>query len=170
MGSKRKHQGIYSLVSEKSLLDLFERDGQQLSRWSRDAKDFIGELGYLLYDTPADAHKILTKGATLFRQRDASTYILCHLIYKEIKKKKNKSKAMRNIIDINLEKYCNAGLVGVPYSQVDHSLTDLRKGKKRKQGSEPRDKVLDRIVEKYRRLVINNPKKFKEYLKQQSKK
>ena len=88
MGSKRKHQGIYSLVSEKSLLDLFERDGQQLSRWSRDAKDFIGELGYLLYDTPADAHKILTKGATLFRQRDASTYILCHLIYKEIKKKK----------------------------------------------------------------------------------
>ena len=38
---------------------------------------------------------------------------------------------MRNIIDTNLEKYCNAGLVGIPYNQVDHSLTDLRKGKKR---------------------------------------
>ena len=77
---------------------------------------------------------------------------------------------MRNIIDTNLEKYCNAGLVGIPYNQVDHSLTDLRKGKKRKLGSQPRDKVLDRIVEKYRRLVIKNPKKFREYLKQQSKK
>ena len=51
---------------------------------------------------------------------------------------------MRNIIDINLEKYCNAGLVGVPYSQVDHSLTDLRKGKKRKQGSEPREDKKER--------------------------
>jgi len=170
MGSKRKHQGIYSLVSETKLKDLFERDGQQLSRWSRDAQNFIGELGYLLYDTPAEAHKILIKGASLFRQRDAATYILCNLIYKEVKKKKNKNRPMRNIVDANLEKYCDAGLVGIPYNQVDYSLRDKQKGKKRKQGSEPRDKVLDRIIEKYRRLVIKNPKKFKDYLKQQSKK
>ena len=139
MGSKRKHQGIYSLVSEKSLLDLFERDGQQLSRWSRDAKDFIGELGYLFYDTPADALDVLTKYSQNLRKAAQGTQPIVDFINAKLRKKKQ---PINKIINDNLKELCP--LINVKYT----SVSPTTKPAKGKQG---RQEIINRIFMRYSR-------------------
>ena len=83
----------------KDLLDLFEKDGIQLSHWGKKQQKWFIASAMMLYDKPEDAHNVL------------------------------RAKGLRS-------KKSNFG----------------------------REVIINRIIEKYRRLVRDNPKKFKEYL------
>jgi hypothetical protein len=143
----------------KDLLDLFEKDGIQLSHWGKKQQKWFVETAMMLYDKPEDAHNVLRQGAKLFRQRDIRTFMLCEIIYKKHKK----TKALRKTIDENLKQL--SPLIDVEYNKIDPSKSVMRaKGLKPKKSNFARDPIITRIVEKYRRLVQDNPKKFKEYL------
>ena len=78
--------------------------------------------------------------------------------------KENKDLSLNKLIDKNLESYCM--FVGVPYSDINPSVRDfqtipgttMRKKYQRQQ-------IIDRIVEKHRRLVKQKPKEFKKWLR-----
>ena len=57
-----------------------------------------------------------------------------------------------------------APLINVPFSEIDHSKRDKQQKGLKAKGSLDRDKVISRIVERHRRLVKKNPKKFKDYI------
>ena len=49
----------------KDLLDLFEKDGIQLSHWGKKQQKWFVESAMMLYDKPEDAHNVLRQGAKL---------------------------------------------------------------------------------------------------------
>ena len=143
----------------KDLLDLFEKDGIQLSHWGKKQQKWFVESAMMLYDKPEDAHNVLRQGAKLFRQRDIRTFMLCEIIYKKHKK----NVKLRRTVDENLKEL--SPLIDVPYNKIDPSKSVMRaKGLRSKKSNFGREVIINRIIEKYRRLVRDNPKKFKEYL------
>ena len=151
-----------SADKSKDLYDLFEQDGVSLSNWTNKSRKHIADLAEAAFDTPSDAHNALTKGQGLFKQRSVETFELCKIIFREAKKKKNKKKKLRAIVNDNLK--ILAPLIDVPFSEIDHSKRDKQQKGLKAKGSLDRDKVISRIVERHRRLVKKNPKKFKDYI------
>ena len=124
----------------------------------------LGENARHLYDTPLEALQILVRGSSLFKQTDYKTYLLCDLIEKTRVKKTNKDKKMNKLVDGILEQCCS--FIGVNYNLVDIPKSEMVLGStanKKKQFS--RQQIIDRIVEKHRRLVIQKPKDFKDWQK-----
>ena len=124
----------------------------------------LGENARHLYDTPLEALQILVRGSSLFKQTDYKTYLLCDLIEKTRVKKTNKDKKMNKLVDGILEQCCS--FIGVDYNLVDIPKSEMVLGStanKKKQFS--RQQIIDRIVEKHRRLVIQKPKDFKDWQK-----
>ena len=127
----------------------------------------LGELTRDLYDTPEDAFRILTSYSQILKKAAPGTYALCDLI--EIERKKS-GKAINKIVDENLEKCC--ALMGVNYKTVAPSLTDIRNNPKLKnasKGKQDRQLIINRIVERHRRLAKKKPKEFKSYQKKDKK-
>ena len=151
-----------SADKKKDLYDLFEEDGQQLNRWDKGSRQHIANLAEAIFDTPSDAHNALTKGQGLFKQRSVETFELCKIIFREAKKKKNKKKKLRAIVNENLKVL--APMINVPFAEIDHSKRDKQQKGLKTKGSFDRDKVISAIVERHRRLVKKNPKKFKDYI------
>tara|TARA_R100001126_G_C4864559_1_gene169439 strand:+ start:34 stop:492 length:459 start_codon:yes stop_codon:yes gene_type:complete len=143
----------------KDLLDLFEQDGIKLGYWGKKQQKWFVEGAMMLYDKPEEALNILRQGSKLFRQRDIRTFMMCEIIHK----KKKKNVKLRRTIDENLKEL--SPFIDVPYNKIDPSKSVMRaKGLRSKKSNFGRDVIISRIVEKYRRLVQKNPKKFKEYL------
>ena len=108
-----------SADKSKDLYDLFEQDGVSLSNWTNKSRKHIADLAEAVFDKPSDAHNALTKGQGLFKQRSVETFELCKIIFREAKKKKNKKKKLRAIVNDNLKTL--APLINVPFSEIDHS-------------------------------------------------
>ena len=122
----------------------------------------LGENARHLYNTPIEALQILVKGSSLFKQTDYQTYLLCDLIEKTKDKKINKDKKLNKLVDEILEQCCS--FIGVDYNLVDIPKSEMILGtvaNKNKKYS--RQQIIDRIVEKHRRLVIQKPKDFKDW-------
>jgi hypothetical protein len=128
----------------------------------QDTWENLGNIAKNFYDTPGEAIDILVRGSSLFKQRSLNTYILCGLIEKH-RKLKPKNFKLNALISENLETY--APYIGIDYDRINPSIRDhQRNAAKYDPKKESRQKIINTIVEKHRRLVINKSKEFKEWL------
>ena len=151
MGSKK----------EANLFELFYKDRVKTT-WKN-----LGGIAQGMYETPDDAIDILAKYSSLLRKAAPGTYALCDLIETERKKS---GKKVNKIIDDNLEKCCV--LIGVNYKIVSPSLSAMQKNPKLKaaaKGKLDRQLVINRVVERHRRLVKKNKTEYKNYQKKDKK-
>jgi len=143
----------YIIIDPDKQIDL-EADRQD--KWEN-----LPKLAQDLYDTPLEAMEVLIKAAKI---KDESSYILCCHIEADHREKENKDLSLNKLIDKNLENYCM--FVGVPYSNINPSVRELQsKNKSPDKKKEDRQLIIDRIVEKHRRLVKQKPKEFKKWLR-----
>jgi len=129
----------------------------------------LGDNAKHLYDNPVEALKILIKNSSLFKQTDHKVYMLCDLIEKTRNKKLNKGKALNRIVDEILPQCCT--FIDVDYNTIDISKIEMVRNLKRSEkelnkhiGELDRQTIIDRIIEKHRRLVIKKPKDFKDWI------
>ena len=119
----------------------------------------LGERARQLYDTKEEALNILVKGSRLFKMTGEETYMLCHLIEKERKKKAKKDLSLRAVIESVFEQCCT--FIKQDPTRVNPSKRALKKmGKKEDRGLLSREEVIDKIVMKHTRLVKNKSKDF----------
>ena len=143
----------YIIIDPNKKIDL-EADRQD--KWEN-----LPKLAQDLYDTPFEAMQVLIKAAKI---KDESSYILCCHIEADHREKENKDLSLNKLIDKNLENYCM--FVGVPYSDINPSVRELQSmNKLPDKKKEDRQQIIDRIVEKHRRLVKQKPKEFKKWLR-----
>ena len=143
----------YIIIDPNKEIDL-EADRQD--KWEN-----LPKLAQDLYDTPLEAMEVLIKAAKI---KDESTYILCCHIEADHREKENKDLSLNKLIDKNLESYCM--FIGVPYSNINPSVRELQSmNKSPDKKKEDRQLIIDRIVEKHRRLVKQKPKEFKKWLR-----
>ena len=143
----------YIIIDPNKKIDL-EADRQD--KWEN-----LPKLAQDLYDTPFEAMQVLIKAAKI---KDESSYILCCHIEADHREKENKDLSLNKLIDKNLENYCMS--VGVPYSDINPSVRELQSmNKLPDKKKEDRQQIIDRIVEKHRRLVKQKPKEFKKWLR-----
>jgi hypothetical protein len=147
----------YIIIDPNKPIDL---EADRRDTWEN-LPNLAKELGY---ETPLDAMDVLIKGSRM-SERDESSYILCCHIEADHREKDNKDLSLNKLIDKNLESYCM--FVGVPYSDINPSIRDFQTipGTKMDSKKEPRQKIINQIVEKHRRLVKQKPKKFKKWLR-----
>jgi hypothetical protein len=80
------------------------------------------------------------------------------------KEKENKDLALNKLVDKNLESYCM--FIGVPYDHINKSVREFQTVPDTKMDKKyHRQQIIDRIVEKHRRLVKQKPKEFKKWLR-----
>ena len=143
----------YIIIDPNKKIDL-EADRQD--KWEN-----LPKLAQDLYDTPFEAMQVLIKAAKI---KDESSYILCCHIEADHREKENKDLSLNKLIDKNLENYCM--FIGVPYSNINPSVRELQNlNKLPDKKKEDRQQIIDRIVEKHRRLVKQKPKEFKKWLR-----
>ena len=143
----------YIIIDPNKKIDL-EADRQD--KWEN-----LPKLAQDLYDTPFEAMQVLIKAAKI---KDESSYILCCHIEADHREKENKDLSLNKLIDKNLENYCM--FVGVPYSDINPSVRELQSlNKLPDKKKEDRQQIIDRIVEKHRRLVKQKPKESKKWLR-----
>ena len=128
----------------------------------QDTWENLGNIAKNFYDTPDQAIDILVRGSSLFKLRSRNTFVLCALIEKH-RKLKPKNYKLNALISENLETY--APYIGIAYDKINPSIRDQqRNAAKYDPKKESRQKVINTIVEKHRRLVIKKSKDFKEWL------
>ena len=143
----------YIIIDPNKKIDL-EADRQD--KWEN-----LPTLAQDLYDTPHEAMEVLIKAAKI---KDESSYTLCCHIEADHREKENKDLSLNKLIDKNLESYCM--FIGVPYSNINPSVRELQSlNKFPDKRKEDRQLIIDRIVEKHRRLVKQKPKEFKKWLR-----
>jgi len=143
----------YIIIDPNKEIDL-EADRQD--KWEN-----LPTLAQDLYDTPLEAMEVLIKAAKI---KDESSYILCCHIEADHREKENKDLSLNKLIDKNLESYCM--FIGVPYSNINPSVRELQSlDKSPDRRKEDRQLIIDRIVEKHRRLVKQKPKEFKKWMR-----
>ena len=143
----------YIIIDPNKEIDL-EADRQD--KWEN-----LPKLAQDLYDTPLEAMEVLIKAAKI---KDESTYILCCHIEADHREKENKDLSLNKLIDKNLESYCM--FVGVPYSDINPSVREFQTIPGTKMNRKyQRQQIIDRIVEKHRRLVKQKPKEFKKWMR-----
>ncbi len=136
----------------------------------------LGSLGRLYYENVQDAVNILVRGSTLFKQTPRSTFIVCKIIYDEIKKRSKSKRAKSDpdypgpnrVIDDKLEELCRH-TPDINFKKIFPSKLSIKKdpkgkGKITKDMQLNRQTIINRFVEKYRRLVKYKKREFKEYL------
>ena len=130
----------------------------------QDTWDNVFKMAKELYDEPIKAMDVLMRGSKM-TEKDESTYILCMHIENDWKEKENKDLALNKLVDKNLESYCM--FVGVPYSDINPSIREFQTVPDTKMNRKyQRQLIIDRIVEKHRRLVKQKPKEFKKWLQE----
>ena len=132
----------------------------------QDTWENLGNVAKNFYDTPGEAIDILVRGSSLFKQRSLNTYILCGLIEKH-RKLKPKNYKLNTLISENLETY--VPFIGIPYDTINPSIRDQqRNAAKYDPKKHSRQIIINRIIEKHRRLVKDNSKEFKEWISNNS--
>ncbi len=130
----------------------------------QDTWDNLGNVAKQFYDTPAEAIEVLVKAANE-KIGDESRYILCCHIECDRAEKENKDLSLNALIDKNLENYCM--FIGVPYSDINPSVREFQTVPgTRMNKKHSRQDIIDRIVEKHRRLVKNDLKKFNKWMRE----
>jgi len=133
----------------------------QIANMNRNRWGAVLRIAKTLFGTPGEAMDVLLRESTIFKTRDSETFILCAMIEKDMKTSKQ---PLNKVIETNLEKYCP--LISVDYNKVEkYTAREIQKDfTKVERNKYPRQKIINRIVEKHRRLVKNNPKKFKDWI------
>jgi hypothetical protein len=130
----------------------------------QDTWDNLGNIAKQFYDTPADAIEVLVKAANE-KIGDESRYIMCCHIECDRAEKENKDLSLNALIDKNLENYCM--FIGVPYSDINPSVREFQTVPgTRMNKKHSRQDIIDRIVEKHRRLVKKEAKKFNRWMRE----
>jgi len=146
----------YIIIDPNKKIDL-EADRQ-------DTWDNVFKMAKELYDEPIKVMDVLLRGSKM-TEKDESTYILCMHIENDWKEKENKDLSLNALIDKNLENYCM--FIGVPYSDINPSVREFQTVPgTRMNKKHSRQDIIDRIVEKHRRLVKNDPKKFNKWMRE----
>ena len=119
----------------------------------------------MFYENPTEAIGVLRKGSSLFRQTPIESYVLCSFIHEEIeRRKKDKKKlkidpdyaALNRVVSDKLQDLC--ACIGVKYNKV--MLAKTSKAKRTKSMTMARQQIMDRCIERYRRLAVNQHRKF----------
>lgn len=130
----------------------------------QDTWDNLSNIAKLFYDTPAEAIEVLVKAANE-KIGDESRYIMCCHIECDRAEKENKDLSLNALIDKNLENYCM--FIGVPYSDINPSVREFQTVPgTRMNKKHSRQDIIDRIVEKHRRLVKKETKKFNRWMRE----
>tara|TARA_R110000824_G_scaffold171937_2_gene349620 strand:- start:113 stop:640 length:528 start_codon:yes stop_codon:yes gene_type:complete len=162
--SKSK-QGIFASVKgkkfikekAKSLLQMMEDDAMG---W----KD-LPNIARMFFDSPTEAIRVLRKGSSLFRQTPIESFMLCAVIHEEMKKRlKEKKKlkldpdyaALNRIVSDKLSALCS--YINVKYENVMAAKNS--KVKRTKSMTIDRQQIIDRCIERYRRLAIKQKRTF----------
>lgn len=125
----------------------------------------LPNIAMMFYDRPTEAIDVLRKGSTQFRQTPIESYLLCSIIYEEMEKRlKNKKKlkvdpdyaALNRVVSDRLGDLCV--YIGVKYNNV--MMATNSKAKRTKSMTMDRQQIIERCIERYRRLRIKKPKKF----------
>ena len=146
----------YIIIDANKKIDL-EADRQ-------DTWDNLSNIAKQFYDTPAEAIEVLVKGSNE-KIGNENRYILCCHIECDRAEKENKNLSLNALIDKNLEDYCM--FIGVPYSDINPSVREFQTVPgTRMNKKHSRQDIIDRIVEKHRRLVKNDPKKFNKWMRE----
>ena len=144
-------------ITGKTLNEMMQEDSP-FKTWAD-----LGEMARPLYDTKEEALEILLKGSRLFKLTDDNTYMLCGLLEAEKKKKKNKGKALRAIIESVFDQCCT--FCKIDPTRVNPSKRTAKKENLKMNSSyRDREQVIDSMVEKHRRLVIKRPKDFRDWM------
>ena len=152
---KGTRKNDYLIINPNTKIDL---EAERQDTWEN-----LPKMAKQLYDDPQDAWKVLIEGSKIFKT-DESTYILCCHIEADHKEKENKDLSLNKLIDKNLESYCM--FVGVPYSDINPSVREFQTIPGTKMNRKyQRQQIIDRIVEKHRRLVKQKPKEFKKWMR-----
>jgi len=136
----------------------------------------LGDLARMYYENVQDAVNVLVRGSTLFKQTPRSTFVICKIIHDEIEKRSKSKKPVidqdyggpNRVIADKLEELCGH-TPDVNYKEKLPSKLSIKKdprgvGKITKAMKVDRQIIINRFVEKYRRLVKYKKKEFKEYL------
>jgi len=146
-----------SKITDKSITEMMIEDSP-FKTWAD-----LGEMARPLYDTKEEALEILIKGSRLFKLTDDNTFMLCGLLEAEKKKQKNKGKALRAVIESVFDQCCT--FCKIDPTRVNPSKRTAKKENlKMNYNYKDREKVIDSMVEKHRRLVTNRPKDFREWM------
>ena len=125
----------------------------------------LPKIAMMFYDRPTDAIDVLRKGSTLFRQTAIESFVLCSIIHEEIEtRKKNKKKlkidpdyaALNRVVSDRLGDLC--GCIRVKYKNVMPAKSS--KVKLTKSMTIDRQQIVDRCIERYRRLAVKQKRKF----------
>ena len=144
-------------ITGKTLNEMMQEDSP-FKTWAD-----LGEMARPLYDTKEEALEILLKGSRLFKLTDDNTYMLCGLLEAEKKKKQNKGKALRAIIESVFDQCCT--FCKIDPTRVNPSKRTAKKENLKMNSSyRDREQVIDSMVEKHRRLVIKRPKDFRDWM------
>ena len=146
-----------SKPDNKTLAEMMQEDSP-LKSWAD-----LGNVAKDLYDTPGEALDVLARESIKVPKTNPKTLMMCELLERVRKDKKNKDKKFNKIIDEHLEQCCT--FMDVDYSLVDIPKSEMIKGStynKKKKYS--RQDIIDRIVTRHGNLVIKQPGKFKDWL------
>ncbi|MDA7752851.1 hypothetical protein N8869_00635 [Candidatus Pelagibacter sp.] len=146
-----------SKPDNRSLAEMMQEDSP-LKSWAD-----LGNVAKDLYDTPGEALDVLARESIKVPKTNPKTLMMCELLERVRKDKKNKDKKFNKIIDEHLEQCCT--FMDVDYSLVDIPKSEMIKGStynKKKKYS--RQDIIDRIVTRHGNLVIKQPGKFKDWL------
>ena len=141
----------------KTLLQMMEDDAMG---W----KD-LPKIAMMFYENPTEAIGVLRKGSSLFRQTPIESYVLCSFIHEEIeRRKKDKKKlkidpdydALNRVVSDKLQDLC--ACIGVNYNKVLPAKSS--KAKRTKSMTIDRQQIIDRCIERYRRLAGKQRGKF----------
>ena len=146
-----------SKPDNRTLAEMMQEDSP-LKSWAD-----LGNVAKDLYDTPGEALDVLARESIKVPKTNPKTLMMCELLERVRKDKKNKDKKFNKIIDEHLEQCCT--FMDVNYSLVDIPKSEMIKGStynKKKKYS--RQDIIDRIVTRHGNLVIKQPGKFKDWL------
>jgi len=146
-----------SKPDNRTLAEMMQEDSP-LKSWAD-----LGNVAKDLYDTPGEALDVLARESIKVPKTNPKTLMMCELLERVRKDKKNKDKKFNKIIDEHLEQCCT--FMDVDYSLVDIPKSEMIKGSgyntKKKYS---RQDIIDRIVTRHGNLVIKQPGKFKDWL------
>ena len=146
-----------SKITDKSITEMMIEDSP-FKTWAD-----LGEMARPLYDTKEEALEILIKGSRLFKLTDDNTFMLCALLEAEAKKKKNKDLKFQAVVETVFDQCCT--FIKIDPTRVNPSKRTAKKENlKMNYSYKDREKVIDSIVEKHRRLVMNRPKDFRDWM------
>ena len=145
-----------SKITDKSITEMMIEDSP-FKTWAD-----LGEMARPLYDTKEEALEILIKGSRLFKLTDDNTFMLCALLEAEAKKKKNKDLKFQAVVETVFDQCCT--FIKIDPTRVNPSKSKARRDNVRMNPNYlNRQTIVNRIIEKYRRLVKKKPKEFREW-------